>query len=300
MNTKGLELTETFIVVAKELNFRRSAEQLNLDQSALTRRVQKLETLLGFTLLERTTRHVSLTPAGRSFYESNAHLIESYQSSIKRSRQIADGKTGVLRIGYMAFTATSLMSRAVFEFKHQYPDMDVSLSYMGTQKQQNALASDEIDLAYVVGPFEHSEYHSLLMASDPLYVVMPRKHPLTLKCELQPSDLKYYDLIFSNLAVGEAYHWHIDSLFRSKGIQLETKMEASNTLALLGLVANGMGLTIYPKSIIGVLGGSVEVRPIASQEFKIETVLVWKRVNRTKSIRNFISNAKKVITLPLV
>ena len=64
----GLELTQSFIVVAEELNFRRSAERLHVDQSALSRRIQKLEHILGFALFERTTREVSLTPAGRSFY----------------------------------------------------------------------------------------------------------------------------------------------------------------------------------------------------------------------------------------
>jgi DNA-binding transcriptional LysR family regulator len=47
----GLELTQSFVVVAEELNFRRSSERLHVDQSALTRRIQKLEHILGFALL---------------------------------------------------------------------------------------------------------------------------------------------------------------------------------------------------------------------------------------------------------
>lgn len=62
-----LELTQSFLVLAEELNFRRTAQRLAVDQSALTRRIQKLEQSLGFPLFERTTREVSLTPAGRSF-----------------------------------------------------------------------------------------------------------------------------------------------------------------------------------------------------------------------------------------
>ena len=60
----GLDLVHSFLVVADELNFRRSAERLHIDQSALTRRIQKLEHAVGFRLLERTTREVMLTAAG--------------------------------------------------------------------------------------------------------------------------------------------------------------------------------------------------------------------------------------------
>ncbi|MFD2842475.1 LysR family transcriptional regulator [Paracoccus cavernae] len=74
----GLDLITSFLVVAEELNFRRASERLNLDQSALTRRIQKLEQNLGFRLFERTTREVALTQAGRSFYGDNALLISRY------------------------------------------------------------------------------------------------------------------------------------------------------------------------------------------------------------------------------
>ncbi len=86
----GLELTQSFLVVAEELNFRRSAERLNVDQSALTRRIQKLEHLLGFALFERTTREVTLTPAGRSFYEGNERLLQTYSRAVKSARLVAE------------------------------------------------------------------------------------------------------------------------------------------------------------------------------------------------------------------
>ena len=72
----GMALVRSFLVVAKQLNFRRSAERLNLDQSALTRRVQKLEDSSGYRLLDCSTREVALTPAGRSFYRDSAHLLQ--------------------------------------------------------------------------------------------------------------------------------------------------------------------------------------------------------------------------------
>lgn len=292
----GLELVHSFIVVAKELNFRRSAERLNVDQSTLTRRIQKLEHFLRFPLFERTTREVSLTPAGRAFYEENVHLLQNYGQSVEAARRIADGKTGVLRIGYMAFAATELMPDAVSRFRRAHPYIDVNLRYIRTQGQKLALVHDEIDIGYMIGPFDHSEFHSLLLTSDPLYVVTPKNHRFTRSHEVRPADLAEEDLILGDMIEWEAYRWRLTEMFSAEGVALNIKLEASNTLALLGLVAAGLGVTVYPESLIGFLGRNVEVRPIMHPGFRVQTILVWKRTNRAKSVRHIVEIAK---TLPV-
>lgn len=290
----GLDLIQSFLIVAEELNFRRGAERMHVDQSALTRRIQKLEHVLGFALFERTTREVSLTPAGRAFYKENVQLLRGYSSSVEAARRIAEGKTGLLRIAYMAFAATELMPRAVATFRRRHPDVEVRLRYIRTQGQKLALANDEIDIGYMIGPFEHSEFQSILLANDPLYVVTPRNHPLTRKRDVRPQDVAESDLILGDMIEWEAYRWRLDDMFSSEGLPLNIKLEASNTLALIGLVSAGLGVTIYPESLVGFLGSRVEVRPIMNPAFRIQTVLVWKRANRTRSIRSFIDLAKRL------
>jgi LysR family transcriptional regulator, benzoate and cis,cis-muconate-responsive activator of ben and cat genes len=289
----GLELTQSFMVVAEELNFRRSAERLNIDQSALTRRIQKLEHILGFALFERTTREVSLTPAGHSFYEKNEQLLQGYARAVGAARLVAEGKTGVLRLAYMAFAATELMPNAVLRYRQLYPDVAMNLRYLRTQGQKLALARDEIDLGYMIGPFNHADFHSVTLAKDPLYLVAPRDHPLTRLREIRPSDLAEQDLVLGDMIEWEAYRWRLDNMFSAQGVAMKVRLEASNTLALLGLVAAGLGVTIYPKSLIGFLGQNVEARPIRHPDFRIETVLVWKRANRAKMVRSFVELAKK-------
>jgi DNA-binding transcriptional LysR family regulator len=288
----GLDLVESFLIVAEELNFRRSAERLNLDQSALTRRIQKLEHGLGFKLLERTTREVTLTAAGRSFYEENSHLLHLYEASIDTARRIASGKTGLLRVAYMAFAATELMPHAVGRFQRANPDVLVSLRYIRTQGQKLALANDEIDIGYMIGPFDHSDFHCIPLTSERLYVVTSRDHPLTRRPVIKPRDIAGFDLILGDMAEWSEYRWRLADMFNAEGIPLDVKIEASNTLALLGLVAAGLGITIYPESLIGFMGRNVDVRPIVHPEFRSQTVLVWKRTNRAMSVRKFTEIAR--------
>jgi LysR family transcriptional regulator, benzoate and cis,cis-muconate-responsive activator of ben and cat genes len=289
----GLELTQSFVVVAEELSFRRGAERLNIDQSALTRRIQRLEHILGFTLLERTTREVSLTPAGRSFYEENVKLLQGYARAVGAARLVADGKTGVLRLAYMSFAATELMPRAVSRYRQLHPHVDLSLRYMRTQGQKLALAQDEVDIGYMIGPFDHTDFHSLTIATEPLYLVAPRNHRLARQREIRPVDLAGEDLVLGDMIEWEAYRWRLNDMFSTQGVAMNVCLEASNTLALLGLVAAGLGVTVYPKSLIGFLGRNIVLRPIANSTFRIETALVWKRTNRSRIVRGFVELARK-------
>lgn len=292
----GLDIVHSFLVLAEELNFRRTAERLHLDQSALTRRIQKLEHLLGFRLLERSTREVSLTQAGRSFYQDNARLMRGYDDSVQAARRIAEGKAGQLRVGYMAFAATELMPSAVARFRHAHPHVDLRLKYIRTQGQKIELANDEIDLGYMIGPFEHPDYHSLTLSNEPLYVVTPRNHPLLLLPAITPHDLVGQDMVLGDMREWDEYRWRLNDLFSAEGVALSVTLEASNTLALIGLVAAGMGVTIYPESLTGFLGRTVEVRPIMHPSFRNRTILVWKRSNRSSQVRAFVEIAKHIGT----
>lgn len=293
-NLPGLENVQTFLALAQELNFRRTADRLNLDQSALTRRIQKLEQSLGFRLLERTTREVSLTQAGQQFYHDNAHLMRGYEEAVLSARRIAEGKSGVLRVAYMAFAATELMPSAMTRFRHSHPHIDVKLQYIRTQGQKIALANAEVDIGYMIGPFDHPDFQTLQLSSEPLYVVTPRNHPLLLRPKISPADLADQDIILGDMREWEEYRWRLNDMFSGEGIALRVALEASNTLALLGLVAAGLGVTIYPESLIGFLGRNVEVRQIMHPGFRSKTILAWKRSNRSPQVKAFVEVAKQV------
>jgi len=290
----GLELTQSFLVLAEELNFRRTAQRLAVDQSALTRRIQKLEQLVGFALFERTTREVSLTPAGRSFYEANAGLLQGFSASVRAARRVAEGKAGSLRIGYMAFATFDAMPQAVARFRLAAPDVDVGMAYMRTQGQKLALADGSLDIGYMIGPFDHSEFHTLTVAVDSLCVMVPEDHPLAARESVDPSELASVPLVLGDMAEWEAYRWRLDEMFASAGVRIAPPLEASNTLALVGLVRAGLGATIYPGGLRALLGAGVVMRPIADPRFRTETILVWKRTNRTASVHSFVQIARKL------
>jgi DNA-binding transcriptional LysR family regulator len=290
----GLDLTQSFLVLADELNFRRTAQRLGIDQSALTRRIQRLEQVLGFALFERTTREVSLTPAGRAFYDANAGLLLGFAASVKAARRVAEGKSGELRIAYMAFAALDVMPEAVARFRDAAPHVEIDLTYMRTQGQKLALGEGQIDFGFMIGPFDHGEFHSLPVATDPLAVVMPADHPLARHDRLAPNDLAGVPMVLGEMAEWEAYRWRLEEMFGASGVKPVPAIEASSTMALIGLVKAGLGVTVYPGRLAGILGPALAVRPIADPRFHVATILVWRRNNRTESVRKFVAIARHV------
>ena len=277
----SIELAQSFVVVAEELSFRRGAERLNIDQSALTRRIQKLEHQLGFKVLERTTREVALTAAGRSFYER----------AVAAARLVAQGKTGELRLAYMSFAAMIQMPRLVSRYRALYPEVAVTLSYIRTQGQKLALANDEVDLGFMIGPFDHSDFQTLQVDDEPLYLVASRDHPLAHARSVTPHDLARHEIILGDMTEWETYRWRLGDMFSSEGLSIKVGLEASNPMALLGLVAAGLGVTIYPESLARFVGDNLSFRPIDDPRFRLETILAWKRANLSSAVRAFVALA---------
>lgn len=99
-------------------------------------------------------------------------------------------------------------------------------------------------------------------------------------------------MILGDVREWAEFRWRLTDLFNAEGIALRPSLEASNTLALIGLVAVGLGITIYPESLIRYLGKSVAVRPTLHPTFRSRTILVWRKRNGSALVRHFGSAAK--------
>src|SRR6185503_6260139 len=135
-----------FVTVAEELHFGRAAARLNMTQPPLSRQIQVLEHIIDAPLLERTSRSVRLTPAGRSF--------------LPEARRIAMGKTGSLKIGYTAAAAYGFLPELIAACRARLPEVDFSLKEMVSGDQFEALTSGQIDAGLLRPPIARPELAS--------------------------------------------------------------------------------------------------------------------------------------------
>ena len=167
-----------FVTVAEELHFGRAAVRLNMTQPPLSRQIQVLEHIIDAPLLERTSRSVRLTPAGRSFLPEARRILKLAESASQVARRIAMGKTGSLKIGYTAAAAYGFLPELIAACRARLPEVDFSLKEMVSGDQLEALGSGQIDAGLLRPPIARPELATRRVLAEPLLAAIPKKHPL--------------------------------------------------------------------------------------------------------------------------
>ncbi len=289
----GTRDIQAFLLVAEEQNFRRAAERLHIDQSALTRRIQNLETLLGYKLFRRTTREVSMTAAGEIFFERTRDIMQNLQRATEIARQASTGKTGRIRIGYMSFAASRILPESIRKYTERFPEVSVETRYLNTQAQKIALSRNEIDAGFLLGPFDHAQFRSRLISSEELVALVSKTHPLAKKASLTLAELAAEPLVLGTMGEWDFFRYLIRDLFSAESANLPDliRYEAPDTPGLLGMVASGLGLTVYSDGIRGFEPRNITCLPIDGCNLRIETLLCWNPARLSPTASGFVSMA---------
>jgi len=285
---------EAFNVVAVELSFRRAAERLAIDQSALSRRIRQLEDLLGYQLIRRTTREVSLTAAGEIFHQRTRLMSNEIQAAVQAARIAAEGKAGSLRIGYMSFAAMEIMPQIVREFTRRYPDTELELQYVRTQGQKIELSRNKLDAGFMLGPFSHPQFETRCLVSEPPVAILSIEHRLATRPAVTLAEIARYPMVLGTTAEWDFFRLFVNDMFSRDGHSITVRYEASNALGILGLVSSGLGISIYSQGIARFQPRTIMTKPISDCDATISTLLAWNRAYRTPALMNFIAVAEEL------
>src|SRR4051794_12498861 len=178
-----------FVTVAEELHFGRAAARLNMTQPPLSRQIQVLERIIDAPLLERTSRAVRLTPAGRSFLPEARRILKLAASASFTAKRIAAGKTGGIKIGFTAGAAYSFLPQLVTAMQRRIPDLELSLKELVSVDQLEALGSGEIDVGLLRPPVARPELDAIRVVAEPLVAAIPSGHGLAGRPSLSLKDI---------------------------------------------------------------------------------------------------------------
>lgn len=246
-----LRRIRSFLSIAETLHFGRTAELIHLSQPALSLQISALEEEVGVRLLERNRRKTTLTPAGRAFRDAAIAGLAQLDRAIRDARLAADGKLGVLRIGFISTAGSELLPHIVRVFRESNPAVELSLRNILTADQIRMLEAGALDIGFLRLPIGgHAQLEVTRVHREPFVLVVPASHPLAKRKKVRLGELSGQDFVMYERNHAPGFHDLILGVLRDAAIVPNVCQSAGEMPTLISLVAAGMGISILPASAV--------------------------------------------------
>jgi DNA-binding transcriptional LysR family regulator len=246
MGIKLVEL-ETFLAVVEAGSFSQAAERLHVTQPSVTSRVQRLETILGIKLLERTTRRVELTAHGERLANEAGiamrglfQVIDSFRNESRLARQ-------QVTVAATPMLAALTLPAVIHAFSQRQPAVQVELLDLQYAEALAAVESGAADVAVMAFEASSERFRRQLLWSEEMVLVVPAQHALAKFRSVKPEILADYPLMV--IEQYQPMRARIAELLERQGLTMPASKSVGNLNTLLGMLDAGMGVTLLPRII---------------------------------------------------
>ncbi len=258
-----------FLSVADLGGFTPAAAALHVAQPALSRQIAQLEEELGFALLRREPRGVSLTEAGALFRQRVGGLEEELRSAAEDARRLHRGEGGVLRLLHSSSTplAGPLLA-ALQDFTRDQPRVRVGVDRLSSEQQQEAVAQGRADLGLARLPLLRQEGGIEIrpLPEERLWAALPAGHALAGASLLALGDLADECFVFAVHRERGGLARRVTDLCLAQGFAPRLAPVTSRKTAMLNLVAAGFGIAVVPAAMASLATPGVHFVPLADAD----------------------------------
>ena len=272
------ELLEAFAVVAEERHFGRAAERLHIGQSPLSQQIRRLEREVGTPLFDRTTRNVSLTPAGVALQATVGALLRDIEAAQVNARRAASGELGQISIGFTGAATFSIMPGLVKCLRDAVPDVGLDLhGELLTPGQVRRLVDGSLDLGLLRPPVHAAELAVEVVRQERLLALLPAGHSLADEDEIEVEQLADSPFVVYPSAARSVLYAAVERICEKHGFKPNVRMEVGETATLVSFVASGIGVSLVPETVASLKIDGVVYRPLAGGDAWVELALAWRR-----------------------
>jgi DNA-binding transcriptional LysR family regulator len=284
----------SFLSVAETLHFGRTAELIHLSQPALSLQIRALEEEVGVRLFERNRRKTTLTAPGLAFRDDAAAALSQLEQAIRRARLAANGKLGLLRIGFISTAGSEIVPDTVRQFRELNPEVEFSLRNILTAEQVQMLETGSLDIGFLRLPIGgHSALDVVTVHREPFVLVVPSSHKLAKRKAVRLRELAGQDFVMYERTYAPGFHDLIFGILRDARIVPTVSQTAGEIPTLISLVASRMGITILPASAVKHGVASVVACEILDRIPLCEVGIAVSKRFRAAVVDNFRSFALK-------
>jgi len=246
VNYENLKL---FRDIAQTHSFSRGAAMNGISQSAASQHVQELERALGVELLDRSTRPLVVTPAGRLYGEFCRDILrrkEDFESALQRVRQEVEG---TLRVAAIYSVGLSEMVRLEREFALRQPEAKLEVQYLRPERIYEAVLAGEVDLGLISYPETRRDITVIPWRREEMVLAVSPEHALAGRAEpVMPQALNGADFISfdEDLPIRR----HMDRFLKEHGVEVNIALHFDNIQMIKEAVTHRVGVSIMPARIM--------------------------------------------------
>jgi DNA-binding transcriptional LysR family regulator len=290
INFELLDL-RAFLAVYELRSFNKAAQVLNLSQPALSRRIQNLEDKLRIALLERSTRHVLPTAAGRSFEPMARRLLEELETSLASIGSFGQQQTGQVTIAALPSASLYFLPRLIKKFSARYPLMRLRVLDRLILEGFECVIRGEAEFGINVSDPTETDISFTPLLDDPYAFVCHRAHPLAQKKRIIWQDLQGYSLICIGRASDSGNRLLFDDVLAKTKLRLNWLYEVYNYTTALRLIESGVGASVMPR--LGVpknRNSPIATVPVGPTELTRTVGIIERRKGRLSPAAKFLKD----------
>ncbi|MDG3084940.1 LysR family transcriptional regulator [Vibrio hannami] len=274
----------TFCQLAEDGNYRVASEHLHITQSALTKKIQRLEAFCGVVLFERGRQGASLTAAGVALLPEAQRIVSSFESYKCLTQRVAKGIAGNLNIGF-GISSYQLAPDYIAKFKKHYPEIHITLNDIPSQKQSELLLRGDLHLSFSRLP-ALAPLKGVKLCTDHLVLATHRSQSINInKLWFSLDSIDYLQL---NPERGMGLSQQINMVLEEHEIKLNVVQEADDIQTLLALVSANLGFTIVPASARHIANEHVAFWELSGESSSWDVGLIWNEQLQSAAKDNFI------------
>jgi DNA-binding transcriptional LysR family regulator len=236
-----LRLYRYVTVLAEELNFTNAASRLHVSQPTLSTQIRDLEQELRVRLFDRTKggQQVTLTAAGVAFTNEARVTLFHAQRAVEEARS-ADGRhQGPWTIAYSPLVDLRILSKIRKHLAHTHPLADIRVASAHTSEQADGLLRGNLQAGLVILPVRGEGLTCEGLFREPLVLILPERHPLAAKPEIEITDLHDESLAVIRSDIEPRFDEDLSRIFALARIRPRIFHRATTQGELLELVSEG-------------------------------------------------------------
>jgi DNA-binding transcriptional LysR family regulator len=267
---------EVFLAVARERSFSRAAESLHRTQPAVSQAIRRLESELGESLFDRSSKDGTLTAAGRVLLDFSQQMLNLRHDAQSAIRELRDLQRGKLSLGANEYTVNSLLPLIPI-FRARHPHIKIEIKRSLASRIPGEIIGRDVEIGVISFKPNDTALKSLSVGVDELALVVAPDHPLAGQKIISVRELGAEAFIAHN--VPSPYREKVIKTFAQARTPLNISMEMPTLESIKRLVEQGLGIALIPRLAAQIEINRKQLAGLIVREMKFERrlYLIYRR-----------------------